>query len=300
MLKRYSVAIYLLLLTPAAAFAQGNGPGLRGGRAAALGNASVTLSDAWALGNNVAGLGQLIRPEVGVYAGNQFFIRELSNAALAAAVPLGRQPESSTAKAARHGVLGVELQRFGGKLYSEQRVGLGYGYRLGLVSVGARADVLQVSIEGLGSRRAVALSLGGQAEVIPNKLTFGAYLYNLNQAQLAEYQQERVPTVLKAGLSYRPSAKVLLLVETEKDVEQDADFKAGLEYQLLEAVAVRAGVATLTQQATGGVGLRFGRLRLDYAAGYHNVLGLSQHLSLNLRFDAAPAAAPQPQPAAQP
>lgn len=288
-------ALGLSLLAFGSAHAQGLGPGVRGARAAGLGTATTTLSDVWAVGNNVAGLGQLTRPEVGVYAGNQFFIRELSNVALAAAAPLGRQPDG--AKAARNGVLGVELQRFGGKLFSEQRAGLGYGYRLGLVSIGARADLLQVSIEGLGSRRAVALSLGGQAEVIPQKLTFGAYLYNLNQAKLAQYQDERVPTVLRAGLSYRPGSKVLLVVETEKDIEQAADFKAGLEYQLIDALMVRAGFATLSEQATGGLGLRLGRLRLDYAAGYHNVLGLSQHLSVNLRFDAKPAgpqSAPQP------
>ncbi|OON67364.1 hypothetical protein [Hymenobacter sp. CRA2] len=279
-----------------AAHAQGNGPGVRGGRAAGLGNASVTLSDVWSIGNNVAGLGQLTRPEVGVYANNQYLIRELNNASLAAALPLGRIADGTSAKAAPHGVVGVELQRFGGKLYSEQRVGLGYGYRLGLVSIGARADVLQVSIEGLGSRRTAALSLGGQAEVIPQKLTFGAYLYNLNQAKLADYQNERVPTVLKAGLSYRPTSKVLLVVETEKDVELDADFKAGLEYQVLEALTLRAGVATLSEQVTGGAGLHFGRLHLNYAAGWHNALGLSQHLSVNLRLEAKA----QPQPTDQP
>jgi hypothetical protein len=283
-MKQVYSAVVLLSIS-LAANAQGHGPGVRGGRAAALGNASVTLSDVWAVGNNVAGLGQLTRPEVSVYADNRFLIRELNNTALAAVLPLGRQPEGASSTAARHGVVGVELQRFGGALYSEQRVGLGYGYRLGLISVGARADVLQTSIEGLGSRRAVALSLGGQAEVVPQKLAFGAYLYNLNQAKLAEFRDERVPTVLKAGLSYRPSAKVLLLAETEKDVDQDADFKAGLEYQVIEALAVRAGVATLTEQVTGGFGLRFGRLRLDYGAGWHNALGLSQHLSVNLSFE---------------
>lgn len=282
----------LFVFLPLFGAAQGNGPGVRGGRAAALGNAAVTLADVWAVGNNVAGLGALTRPEAAVYADNRFLIPEFGTAALAAALPLGRQPAGSAGTAAPHGVVGVELQRFGGKLYNEQRAGVGYGYRLGLFSVGARADVLQVRIEGLGSRRAVALSLGGQAEVIPQKLTFGAYLYNLNQARLAEYQTERVPTVLKAGLSYRAAPKVLLLIETEKDVEQAADFKAGLEYQAAEALALRAGVATLTGQMTGGLGLRFGRARLDYAAAWHNALGLSQHLSVSLRFEPKPEAAP--------
>ena len=96
---------------------------------------------------------------------------------------------------------------------------------------------------------------------------------------MAEYQDERLPTVLRAGLAWRAAEKVLLLVETEKDVEQDADFKAGLEYQPLPALALRAGLSTLTSQLTGGVGLRTGAFRIDYAAGWHETLGLSQQLS---------------------
>ncbi|GAA4372845.1 hypothetical protein [Hymenobacter koreensis] len=274
-----------LLLASAAAQAQSGAPGVRGARAAALGNASVTLSnDLWALSNNVAGLAQLNRPEVGVYAENRFLIPNINNAALAVAMPLGRQPEGSTVTTPPNGVVGVEVQRFGDKRYSESRAGLGYAYRLGVISLGARVDMLQTSIEGLGSRRTVAASLGGQAEVVPQKLTFGVYLYNLNQAKLAEYQDERVPTVLRAGLGFRPSAKVMLVAETEKDIDRDADFRAGLEYQLIDAFTVRAGVATLSEQVTAGFGLRFGQLRVDYGAQLHNVLGLSQHLNVNLRL----------------
>ncbi|SHJ10429.1 hypothetical protein SAMN02745146_2295 [Hymenobacter daecheongensis DSM 21074] len=279
MLKRYVILISLFALSYSAQ-AQGNGPGIRGARAAALGNASVALADGWAMGNNVAGLGQLTEAFGGVYAENRFLIRALSNAVLTAALPLGRLPNSGKA---RNGVVGVEVQRFGDKLYSEQRIGTGYGYKGGLFSLGARVDVLQVSIEGLGSRRAVAASLGGQAEVVPRRLFFGAYIYNINQAKLARYDDERVPTVLKAGLSYQPAEKVRLNVETEKDVDQAADFKAGLEYQAVEALAVRAGFTSLSQQTSGGVGLRAGVFRLDYAAVWQSRLGLSQHLSVSLQ-----------------
>ncbi|RYU76755.1 PorV/PorQ family protein [Hymenobacter persicinus] len=279
MLKRYTLFVGLLAFSGIAR-AQGNGPGIRGARAAALGNASVALTDGWAMGNNVAGLGQLTEASVGVYAENRYLIRALSTAVLTAATPLGDLREGR----ARNGVVGVEVQRFGDKLYSEQRVGFGYGYHSGLFSLGARLDVLQVSIEGLGSRRALAASIGGQAEIVPKRLYFGAYLYNLNQARLAKYDDERVPTVLKAGLSYQPAEKVLLNVETEKDVDQPADFKAGLEYQAVAALAVRAGFSSLSQQTTGGVGLRAGNYRLDYAAAWQARLGLSQHLSLSLQW----------------
>lgn len=273
--------------------AQGNGPGLWGARAAGLGHiGSVLEQDGWAGAANAAALGALTRPTVGIGAENRYLLPALNTASLIVAVPIGyRAPQPAApvagvpaavaaAEAPRYGVIGFTAQRFGGKLYSEQRLGLGYGYQLGTVRVGARVEVLQTSFEGLGSRRVVAASLGGQADIIPRKLTFGATLYNLNQARLYEYQDERLPTVLRAGLAWRASEKVLLLAETEKDVEQDADFKAGLEYRPVPVLAMRVGLASLTSQLTGGVGLKTGALQVDYAAAWHETLGLSQQLSV--------------------
>lgn len=288
------------LLSAGAARAQGSGPGVRGARAAALGNASVAIGgDVWSMGNNVAGLGEVQRPTVGFYGENRYFSTALNVAALNLALPLGRQPatapgapavmpgaEGAPATAAplawaRHGVVGLEAQRFGGQLYNETRVGVGYGYRFGQISLGARVDVLQVSIEGLGSRRVALGTLGGQIEVLPRKLSFGAALYNISQTRLASYQDERVPTILKAGLAYRTGPQVLLLVEAEKDVERAANFKAGLEYRPVPVLAARLGLASLTEQASAGIGVLAGAFQIDYAAAFQQALGFSQHLSIS-------------------
>lgn len=278
--------------------AQGNGPGVRGARAAALGNASVALDgEAWAVANNPAGLGSLARPAAGFYAQNRYFSAALNVGAAAVALPLGapQSPETATEEPgaapvaaapvappawARRGVVALEAQRFGGALYNETRVGAGYGYRLGQISVGARVEMLQISIEGLGSRRVALASLGGQIEVLPGKLTLGVYGYNLGQARLASYQDERVPTVLRAGLAYRPTAQVLLALETEKDVERPANFKAGAEYRPVGALAARVGVASLSEEISAGLGVRLRDFGLDYAAAFQAVLGFSQHLSV--------------------
>lgn len=268
--------------------AQGNGPAGHGARAVALGNASATLSgDIWAVTNNAAGLGSLTRPEASVYFENRYLIPSLNVAAVALALPLGELEPAAASLPARasRGVVGFEAQRFGGVLYQEVRVGAAYGYRLGVVSVGGRLDVLQVSLQDLGSRRAVAASLGGQADLLPQRLSFGVYLYNITQAKLADYQDERVPTVLRAGLAYRPSRQVLLLAEAEKDVERPAGLKAGLEYLPTPAVAVRLGYASLSQQTSGGVGVRAGDFRFDYAAGWHSALGLSQYFSVSWQWE---------------
>ena len=289
-----------VLLSAGPAWAQGNGPGVRGARAAALGNASVAIGgDVWSMGNNVAGLGEVQRPTVGFYGENRYFSTALNVAALNLALPLGRQPAAATGTPelmpgaeggsdapaprpwARHGVVGLEAQRFGGQLYNETRVGVGYGYRFGQISLGARVDMLQVSIEGLGSRRVALGTLGGQIELLPRRLSLGVALYNISQTRLASYQNERVPTVLKAGLAYRPGPQVLLLVEAEKDVERAANFKAGLEYRPVPVLAARLGLASLTEQASAGLGVQAGTLQIDYAAAFQQTLGFSQHLSVS-------------------
>ena len=273
--------------------AQGNGPGVRGARAAALGNASVAIGgDVWSMGNNVAGLGEVQRPTVGFYGENRYFSTALNVVAFSLALPLGRPPAmmagaegGSDAPAprswARHGVVGLEVQRFGGQLYNETRVGLGYGYRFGQISLGGRVDVLQVSMEGLGSRRVAMGTLGGQIEVLPRRLSFGVVIYNISQTKLVSYQDERVPTILKAGLAYQPGPQVLLLVEAEKDVERAANFKVGLEYRPVPALAARLGLASLTEQASAGIGVLAGAFQLDYAAAFQQALGFSQHLSVS-------------------
>jgi hypothetical protein len=290
MAKYLPLLASFFLLAPALLRAQGSGPAGHGGRAQALGNASTTLGgEVWAVANNAAGLGSITRPTAGVYLENRYLITSLNVAAAAIALPLGMvEPAAAGLPAqASHGVLGLEAQRFGGVLYNETRLGAAYGYRLGVVSIGGRVDVLQVSFQDLGSRRVLAASLGGQAEILPQRLTLGVQLYNLTQARLADYQDERVPTVLRVGLAYRPGKQVLLLAEAEKDVEHDAGVKAGIEYLPVPAVAVRLGYASRSQQATGGVGLRAGDFQLDYAAGWHSALGLSQYFSLGWQWGKA-------------
>lgn len=292
MAKYLPLLVFLPLLTPTLLLAQGNGPAGHGGRAQALGNASTTLSgEVWAVANNAAGLGSITRPTAGVYLENRYLITSLNVAAAAVALPLGVVEPAAAGLPARasHGVLGVEAQRFGGVLYTETRLGAAYGYRLGVVSIGGRLDVLQVSFQDLGSRRVLAAALGGQADILPQRLTLGVQLYNLTQARLADYQDERVPTVLRVGLAYRPGKQVLLLAEAEKDVEHDAGLKAGLEYLPVPVVAVRLGYASLSQQATCGVGLRAGDFQFDYAAGWHSALGLSQYFSVAWQWGKAEA-----------
>ena len=267
--------LLLMLLTiellPTMVCAQADVP--MGARAAALGNASVTLPDLWALHNNVAGIAHLAQPEVGVFVENRFGLRAFTTVALQAAYPTGK-----------YGTYGLSMSRFGDELYSQQSLGIGVAHRLGQFSLGAKADVWQIAVAGYGSRKAVTLSVGGQGEIIPN-LYFGAYAYNLNQATLSSFEDERLATIMKAGLAYKPYQRLLLAMETEKNIDHQADLKAGIEYQVLkEKLTMRTGFSTLTSKATFGAGFQARQLQIDYAFGSTTLLGLSHYLAISYQF----------------
>jgi hypothetical protein len=244
------------------------GPGPMGARAGGLAGAALPLADVWAISNNPAGIAALKRPALGAYAENRFHLKAFMTVSCQGVWPL--RPGTG---------LGLELSRFGDRLYNEQQVGLGLGHQLGPVRLGLKASVWQVHLEGLGSKRVVALSFGGQSEVIPH-LTFAAYLFNLNQARLAAYQQERLPTRMAAALAYQPSGKLLLTLQAEKEIALPAELTGGLEYVVLDKLALRAGAQPGRRALTGGVGWKAKALQIDYALGGHAALGLRNQVSV--------------------
>jgi len=257
---------------PVGSFSQ-SGPVFAGARTAAMAGAGVNLKDVFSVANNIAGIAGMKKIAVGAYAQNRFNLKALSTVTLQGVYPL-----------AKAGVVGLEFSRFGDKLYNEQQIGLGFAHQLGTVSLGLKATLYQVHLEELDSKRTVAFSFGGQSEIIPNLLV-GAHIFNLNQARLASYQDERLPTYMTAGLTYKPGQKLLLSLQTDKSLTYAADFKAGIEYFIIEKLAFRTGISSATQSATGGFGFKARTFQLDYALGGHSVLGVSNYLSVSYQFE---------------
>ncbi|MEO8088221.1 MAG: hypothetical protein ABI763_15480, partial [Bacteroidota bacterium] len=84
--------------------------------------------------------------------------------------------------------------------------------------------------------------------------------------------------------SYRFSEKLSWSIEEEKDIDQNAVFKSGLEYHVVDALYLRGGLATNPTLFSFGFGLKIGNLMLDIASTYHQVLGFSPAISLTYRF----------------
>lgn len=248
--------------------AQGDPVG--GARSAALGTASSTFSDVWSVFNNQAGLAGLENVAAGIFWENRFMLKELSTQGFAVAVPTAG------------GTFGLSASNFGYNLYREGQYGLSYARKLSPdFNVGLQLGYSSTTIgEGYGSAGSVAFQLGFMYK-INDQVIIAAHAANPGKAKLSEYQDERYPTMLKAGAAYHFSEKAALVGEIAKDIDQPAAVRAGLEYRIIEKLYLRAGVGGNDLQSSFGIGLALDALKIDIASAYHPTLGYSPQIAIS-------------------
>ncbi len=269
-MKKTFILITLLLFNYSYSRAQ-NGINQIGARPAGLGYAYATIDDQWSLFNNPGGIGRLEQTSVMTSFENRFGIEGLNSLAAGFVTSLSI------------GSLGLSLYRFGDDLYNEQIASLAYANNFGIASLGVRANYLQYSIEGFGSKGVIALDIGGTA-TLTELINVGAYIRNINQAQISEVNDQRAPTILYAGVSFKPTKKFLIALETEKDVDQDGLFKMGIEYNFLKKFSARTGIRTNNFTNFFGLNFTSQSLSIDYALTLDDVLGTTNQVSLSYSF----------------
>jgi len=244
-----------------------------GARSAGIGNASVALYDFWAIQNNQAGLSQINNISAGFYFENRFLIKDLGLCFGAFVLPT------------KSGVFGLSLKYFGNKLYNETKAGLAFSRSFGKhFSAGIQLDYFSTSVgEGYGSNKLISFEAGIITK-INDDLNIAVHVFNPIRIKFNDYNNERVPTILKLGLSYKFSDRIQAMLETEKDIDKKAIFKAGFEYLIIENIYVRAGITTNPTLYTFGFGINFKKLKIDFASSMHQTLGYSPQISVIYSF----------------
>lgn len=275
MFYQYMKEIYLSVFTISSILCAygGNENFPVGARSAALSDASVSLSDVWSAHQNQAGLGFVRDVSAGVYYENRFLLKALSLKGAAIALPV------------KGGAFGLAVSNFGYALYSENKYSISFAKAFSnKFSVGIAMDYLTTKIaEGYGSKGGLAAEVGIQSKPIKG-LTIGAHVFNPTRAKLADYNDERIPTILRLGLDYNFSNKVTVVIETEKDISKKARFKAGIEYKAVKEFYLRAGIGTNPTLSSFGFGLNLKNFKVDVSASYHQVLGISPQFGLTYLF----------------
>lgn len=236
-------------------------------RSIALGGTGVAGAGLSSLGNNPAGLAALEQWGAGVQAEQRFLLTELQLLSVAGAVPTAS------------GNFGLQLNYFGFADYNEQKLGLIYARKLfDQLYLGAQVGFFNTRIPEYGSRGLITFDLGLLAP-ISKELSFGLHLLNPMRMEIIE--GENLPTVLRFGLDYQPAEKIHILAELEKDIQQLVRVHTGLEYQIIDPLYLRLGVATEPVAVSFGVGYVLANgLAIDVASSYHQVLGFTPALGV--------------------
>lgn len=246
-----------------------------GARAAALGGASITLSDVYSAQNNQAGLGFVSNASVGAYYENRFLLKQLSYSSFVGALPLKKG-----------GTFGLTYTGFGYSAFKQSKFGLGYGMKLSEnFTAGVQVNYLtyRVGDAFYGKASTFCVEMGLQGKLTKNVIV-AAHLYNPNRAKITNYNNEKVPSQLKFGLQYIFSKQLMIIAEAEKGSYTNVNFKGGVEYAPAKEFYLRAGMSSYPVQAAFGVGVKYEGLKFDLSSAYHNVLGFSPQVGLSYVF----------------
>lgn len=242
------------------------------GRASGMGNAAVTLNDEWAIFNNIGGLAWIEKTVAMTSFDNRFGMTGFNTVTAGIVAPT------------KFGMAGgLTISQFGSDAHRETNFSVGISHKISNVSIGLRANYFQLVIDGLGTPRMMTFEFGGVMK-LTETLWFGAHIYNFNQAKIADFQDERLPVVMKAGISYRPTEKLIVSLETEKDIAFPQSIKAGLEYKILPSLALRTGISTKPFVSSYGISFAFYAFDFIYSLNTHQQLQPSHHLALAYRF----------------
>jgi hypothetical protein len=242
-----------------------------GSRQAAMGNTGVALFDIWSVSHNQAGLCGLKNSMAAIYAGNPYLMGNISSAAAVLAIT------------ASPGVFAAKVYHYGFESFKETTFSIAYSMKFGEnLWAGVQLNYFHTSMgTNYGNISSVAAEAGAIYRILPD-LFIGIHIYNPTAAKLI--QEELIPVIFRMGLSYHASGKVILNLETEKDINQKPIFKAGLEYQVMDDFFARAGIGTQPVLNTFGIGLRINNIDLDISSCYHQLLGFSPQLGISYNF----------------
>ncbi|MBI2428017.1 MAG: hypothetical protein HYV29_04355 [Ignavibacteriales bacterium] len=174
---------------------------------------------------------------------------------------------------------GVSFSSFGFSLYKETFGSLSVAYTgMTNFSFGITVSLYHLSIESYGS----ALKLGidiGSIYSLTEELNIGFALNNLNGATYEE--DDDIPQIILAGLSYRIIEEAVVNVDLVKDIRYEPTYRAGIEFEPHDIVVVRSGFQGKPSRLFAGIGFTVTRFTIDYGVATHDDLGLTHSIGIS-------------------
>ena len=282
--------IGILILIPRLA-GYANGPGTTaasflkigvGAKASAMGEAFTALaSDGTSLYWNPAGLSELKAKELS--ATYNSWLEEIKQGYLSFTFPTRGGTVGVGSNYVDMGKIegrDVEGSPTGDFTASDTHIFIGYAGRLKKSSWGITVGTLQDVIKE--DKKATFLATVGFLYPVSDRFTLGAVAQNIGSRLGAD----PLPLTFKVGAASRLKNLVLAL-DVAKPQDNEIYYCLGAEWWLANPFALRVGYKT-NQDAgegiTAGLGLKMGKVSLDYAYVPYGDLGSTHRISLGIKF----------------
>jgi hypothetical protein len=242
-----------------------------GARLISMGSNGENFRDANALFFNQAGIAFVNKTTIMAAAENRFFAESLTQGALGVLLP------------AKNGAFGFSGQFFGNQYYTEGSFGMAYSRLLSEdMAIGTKVNYHFVQVEEGGSQGVFLAQLGIQQKVLP-WLQLGAHIFNPIRARFANGYQ--MPAIFRLGALFTISEKVDIASGIEKAIDEKINVKFGTEYQAAKRLYLRFGIQSNPRMVSGGFGIHASnKMKLDFAANWHQILGISPAFTFAYQF----------------
>ena len=169
--------------------------------------------------------------------------------------------------------VGASLFQSGTDNLINQQAAVTSSMSFGKLNLGIRVKYWRVAISGITSLSSISADAGVQIELTDQVLA-GVFISNLTQSQLGE--NEIIPVIWQTGISYKPTAKLSILIETGHVLGHHWEFKSGIEYRIKKRLLARTGYNISNKRHYWGLGFLSNSIELDYAIDFHPYLGITQ------------------------
>jgi hypothetical protein len=137
--------------------------------------------------------------------------------------------------------------------------------------------------EDLGSEMVFGLDVGMQANLY-RRFWLGFSATNINNPKLGKVNAYDMPRRYTVGLGYTPFSGVTTALDFRVNEGEDMQILAGMEYYLIEELAIRAGIVSEPSIFSLGLGVNVASIRFDYAFESHPVLDDTHQFTLMYGF----------------
>ncbi|MCX7995136.1 MAG: hypothetical protein N3A65_05135 [candidate division WOR-3 bacterium] len=175
------------------------------------------------------------------------------------------------------------LSQFGFEEQKEQGFTAGYGIGLSKdFYLGASFDLYIIQNKRTGTGISYGLNLGMLGN-LSKKWFLGIYGHNLNQPQFGNSETGTIPASLQAGLGYKPFEDILSEIDLSISEHMVRLHVAGA-FSIENFLSLRTGFKTSPNSLSGGAGIMYKNIRIDYACEYTVDLPLSHTIFLSFEF----------------